>query len=165
MAVSALAPEALADLHTGSPDVFPTVLDDLSLTIARDCPSAGAAVSTSSGRWVGRLRRITGARLRLWGLEAFVDDTQLLVSELVTNGLRHGTCSQVVFRLVIGVDALMVEVDDGSPGPRAHTRQAGPDSENGRGLVLVSALATAWGVSDDGTRTWCVVRTETPAAT
>ncbi|MBY8889213.1 ATP-binding protein [Streptomyces sp. PTM05] len=107
--------------------------------------------------WVGRLRRIGRAKLNAWGLTALVDDAQLLISELVTNGLRHSTEQQITFRLVVGTDVLVMEVDDGSPAlPRL--RQADSDALDGRGLLLVDAVAASWGVSSDGTRTWCTLK-------
>jgi len=102
------------------------------------------------------MRRLADAKLRLWGMAALVDDTRLVISELVTNALRYGAGRQIVFRLAIGTRALVVVVDDGSPG-RPEARQADVDAENGRGLAIVSALAASWGVSDDGRRTWCVL--------
>jgi anti-sigma regulatory factor (Ser/Thr protein kinase) len=136
-------------------DALPSAVDELTLTVERECLSGGEVPGTT-GVWVGRLRKIAGARLRLWSLSALVDDAQLLISELVTNAFRHGTSSQVTFRLVIGAGSVMVEVDDGSAG-RPQVRQAGPDAVSGRGLFLVNALAAAWGVSADGACTWCVL--------
>lgn len=159
MAVTALAPEILGALQAGRPAdaAVPTILDDLHLTLEREFPTSGGEVPRSAAVWVGRLRKIAGAKLNLWGLSAMVDDAQLLISELVTNGFRYGTRPQLVFRLVIASEVLVVEVDDGSPG-RPGIRDAEPDAVSGRGLVIVEALAEAWGVSDDGTRTWCLLR-------
>lgn len=158
MAVTALGPEILTELRAGSSaDSLPTVLDDLSLTIDRECLSGSGEVPTSTAAWVGRLRKIARAKLNLWGLSDLVEDAQLLISELVTNGFKHGTRGQIVFHLVIGVEALVVEVDDGSPG-RPEVRATEPESVGGRGMILISALAASWGVSEDGTRTWFALR-------
>lgn len=157
MPVAALAPEVLAELHAQCPaDVRAAVLDDLFVTIDREQPSSTGAVPDSSAVRVRRLRKITAAKLHSWGLQALADDAQLLVSELVTNALRYGMGTQVIFRLVIGVECLALEVDDGSPR-RPHIRDAEPDAVTGRGMVLVDALAASWGVSQDGTRTWCTL--------
>ncbi|SEO35551.1 ATP-binding protein [Actinacidiphila rubida] len=133
------------------------VLDDLSLAVEREQLTQAGEVRRTTARWVGRLRQITAVKLNLWGLSVLADDAQLLVSELVTNGFRHGSGAHIVFRLVIRPDAVVVEVDDGSPS-RPEVCDPGPDSVRGRGLVLVSALASSWGVSPDGTRTWCVLK-------
>lgn len=95
MAVTALGPEIQAELRAACPtDALPTVLDDLSLIIDREPLTDDGEVPGSTAVWVGRLRKIAGTKLNLWGLSALVDDTQLLISELVTNGFRHGTQRQ-----------------------------------------------------------------------
>lgn len=158
MAVAALDPEILEELRTGcAANAIPTVLDDLSLTLEREYLPTGGEVPSTTAVWVGRLRRIGRAKLNVWGLSALVDDAQLLISELVTNGFRHGSGDQITFRLVIGTGLLLLEVDDGSPA-RSQLRHAGPDSLSGRGLFLVDAIASSWGVSPDGTRTWCTLK-------
>ncbi|MCZ4098286.1 ATP-binding protein [Streptomyces sp. H39-C1] len=158
MAVVALGPEILDELRAGcSAHAIPTVLDDLALTIDRERLGADGQVPRATAVWVGRIRRIARAKLNVWGLSALVDDAQLLISELVTNGFRHGTERQITFRLVIGLDVLVLEVDDGSSA-LPELRDAGPDALNGRGLFIVDALAASWGVSSDGTRTWCTLK-------
>ncbi|MEU8968972.1 ATP-binding protein [Streptomyces monashensis] len=158
MAVTALGPEILDELRAGrSPDIAPRVVDDLALTIDRESVGADGEVRSSTAVWVGRLRRIGRAKLNAWGLSALVDDAELLISELVTNGFRHGTEREITFRLVIGTDVLVLEVDDGSFALPV-LRDAGPEELNGRGLKLVSAVAASWGVSSDGTKTWCTLK-------
>ncbi len=68
----------------------------------------------------------------------------LLTSEVVTNALRYG---QGEVRLAVGADHEMVrvEVGDDEPG-RPTPRSADIYAESGRGLVIVGALASAWGV-------------------
>ncbi|MFI9327556.1 ATP-binding protein [Kitasatospora sp. NPDC052868] len=73
----------------------------------------------------------------------------LLLSELVTNACRHACAPRdrligVRFAFSSG-EPLRVEVTDANPA-LPDPRQAGPEDENGRGLELVEALATAWGV-------------------
>nr|WP_239069577.1 ATP-binding protein [Streptomyces sp. SID13666] len=111
--------------------------------------------------WVGRIRRIGTAKLRLWGLPStVVDDAELLISELVTNALQHGTAREISFRFILSADLLLIMVDDRSPG-RPLVRDSSPDDESGRGMFLVEAIAAAWGVSPDETRTWCALTTHT----
>ncbi|MCK8681403.1 ATP-binding protein [Streptomyces lichenis] len=67
------------------------------------------------------------------------------VSELVTNAVSHGRGGLVSFSLVCdAADTVRIEVADHSPGAPM-VRHPGPDAENGRGMLLVSALAGAWG--------------------
>ncbi len=85
-------------------------------------------------------------RLRHWGLDVLADVAALLVSELVTNSLRHAT-GPIGVRLVRpdAVDGvLLVEVSDPLPDP-PRARVAELDDESGRGLQLVAHAAHRWG--------------------
>lgn len=158
MDATALHPEIVAELSVGRPkDTVVTILDDLSLSFERGCAAGGADLPSSHAAWVGSARRLSAEKLDHWGMSELVDDAKLLISELVTNGFRYGTGQRIVFHLVIGVDVLVMEVDDGSPG-RPEIRRAGPDEEKGRGMAIIDAVAASWGVSADATRTWCALR-------
>ena len=92
----------------------------------------------------GAARRFTGSTLSTWGLDAHGDVAELLVSELVTNAINHGrtTC---LLELTATPTVLRAAVaDDGEGAPRL--RYAGPEDESGRGLAIVDALASRWGV-------------------
>ncbi|MFJ9901136.1 ATP-binding protein [Streptomyces sp. NPDC091280] len=102
----------------------------------------------------GQMRQITRDRLSQWNLTKLTDDATLAVSELVTNAVKHGKGRPVGLRVRRLTHELRIEVTDGSPTP-ARLRSAGPADENGRGLLLVQAVAKEWGVSRDGTMTWC----------
>jgi serine/threonine-protein kinase RsbW len=102
----------------------------------------------------GQMRRIMRAQLRHWDLTSLTDNATLAVSELVTNAVRHGKGKPVGLRVRCSGDELRIEVTDGSP-TRARMRSADAADENGRGLFLVSAVSKEWGVSPDGTMTWC----------
>ncbi|WP_028814843.1 ATP-binding SpoIIE family protein phosphatase [Streptomyces flavidovirens] len=97
---------------------------------------------------VRRARRLVDGQLARWGLPELADTTLLLVSEVVTNAVRHGGGRPVELRLVRS-DTLLCEVSD-----EDHTlpvlREAGPEEECGRGLGLVSRLAHRWGASHFG---------------
>jgi anti-sigma regulatory factor (Ser/Thr protein kinase) len=103
---------------------------------------------------VGQMRLITSAHLRLWDLTGLRDTATLAVSELVTNALRHGQGDSVGLRVTRSDDELRIEVTDGNSTP-ARLSEAGEAAENGRGLLLIAALAKEWGVSPDGRMTWC----------
>lgn len=134
-------------LHT--PHLSEPVRDELHVQVARTDPE-------SDGRWVGRLRRIGTAKLRHWGLEALVDDAQLLISELITNALRYGGNADICLSVVLTASRLVIAVNDGSP-QRPQLTESNSDSETGRGIFLVAVYATDWGVSPDGTTTWCTL--------
>ncbi|MEU5112361.1 ATP-binding protein [Streptomyces longwoodensis] len=91
-------------------------------------------------------RAAVRGQLRGWGLEPVSDVAALLVSELVTNSLRHAT-GPIGVRLMrpAGIGGvLLVEVSDPLPElPRE--RVARPDDESGRGLQLVASASRRWG--------------------
>ncbi|WP_035846925.1 ATP-binding SpoIIE family protein phosphatase [Kitasatospora azatica] len=92
----------------------------------------------------GRARRLAGHALRRWGLESLAANTELMVSELVTNAVQHAK-KPVTLRLV-RTSVLRCEVGDDSPAlPRR--RKAGPEEERGRGLELVAKCADGWGAT------------------
>ncbi|MEU6820232.1 SpoIIE family protein phosphatase [Streptomyces atriruber] len=104
---------------------------------------------------VGRAREMVRAQLRGWSLEGLSDTAELVVSELVTNVVRHSRSSRIDLRMVrSGVLACEVEDDDQT---LPTLLSAGPGDEFGRGLRVVSALAKEWGTSRTrrGKTVWC----------
>ncbi|MCX3061031.1 ATP-binding protein [Streptomyces beihaiensis] len=100
---------------------------------------------------VRRARAAVRAQLAGWGLDALTDVTTLLVSELVTNSLRHAS-GPIGVRLVRpseATGALLVEVSDPLPDP-PRARVAAPDDEHGRGLQLVEGASRRWGTKCEG---------------
>jgi anti-sigma regulatory factor (Ser/Thr protein kinase) len=85
-------------------------------------------------------------------------DVRLLISELVTNAVRHANLSDAdAIILVIDVrDAIMrVEVHDPGGGFVPTAPSPDPARPSGWGLYLVAELADRWGVdSDDQTLVW-----------
>ncbi|MFE6620228.1 SpoIIE family protein phosphatase [Streptomyces sp. NPDC057740] len=98
---------------------------------------------------VGRARAVVREQLHDWGLERLADSAELMVSELVTNALRHSHTRPVELRLVRG-DTLLCEVDD-DDHDLPTLLNAGPADESGRGLRVVSVLAREWGTSRTAT--------------
>jgi anti-sigma regulatory factor (Ser/Thr protein kinase) len=91
---------------------------------------------------VAGLRAEVTRQLWRWGLQDAAFTTELLVSELVTNAIRHAT-GPVELRL-LRERALICEVADGTcVSPRL--RRAKTMDEGGRGLFLVAQLAQRWG--------------------
>ncbi|MEG3629631.1 ATP-binding protein [Streptomyces poriticola] len=102
-------------------------------------------------------RSLVRGRLRGWGLEAVGDIAALLVSELVTNALRHAT-GPIGVRLVrpSGVNGVLrVEVSDPLPDP-PRERVAHLEDESGRGLQLLASSARRWGTrpGETGKTVW-----------
>ncbi|MFD8391549.1 ATP-binding protein [Streptomyces sp. NPDC059680] len=91
-------------------------------------------------------RAAVRGQLHGWHLDCLADLAALLVSELVTNSLRHAT-GPIGVRLVrpVGLDdALLVEVSDPLPDP-PRERVAHAEDESGRGLQLVAGSSRRWG--------------------
>ncbi|MEU7576921.1 SpoIIE family protein phosphatase [Streptomyces sp. NPDC041068] len=123
--------------------------DDVALLMARlngiapeDVAHRRLALDPSE---VSRARDLVRAQLRAWSLEALSDAAELLVSELVTNVVRHARSSRIDLRLVRS-GALLCEVEDDDQ-TLPTLLSAGPGDEFGRGLRVVSALAKEWGTS------------------
>lgn len=87
-----------------------------------------------------------------WQHPQIADDLALLVTEVVTNAVIHGTAGrgsrvQVTYRLL--EDRVRVDVRDAATGRPRVLRSAGACgelSEFGRGLTVVASLACRWGV-------------------
>lgn len=117
---------------------------------------APTAASPSSAVWrlprhprsAGRARARLRAQAGEWRLpEETADIAELLLSELLTNAVRHSRVRgrHIEVRCVLDGKTLRVEVSDAGLG-RPVLRAAGGDDESGRGLALVAALAADWGV-------------------
>jgi PAS domain S-box-containing protein len=148
----------LEDLCTRAMEPFQgQACDDVTLLLVRTLaldPARVASWSLPGDRTaVRRARDLAADRLTAWGLEHLEDTTRLIVSELVTNAIRH-SAGPIRLRLVQHT-TLTCEVSDADscvPRPRtAHTTD-----ESGRGLFLVSQLSRRWGsrLVPDGKVVW-----------
>jgi anti-sigma regulatory factor (Ser/Thr protein kinase) len=92
--------------------------------------------------------------------EAVLAAAQLVVSELVTNGVRHSGASAgetLTLRLALSAGTVRLEVEDPGTGGAVAPRQPDRDGGGGRGLNLVQAMSERWGVervTGRGTRVW-----------
>ncbi|MCA6096028.1 SpoIIE family protein phosphatase [Streptomyces sp. SCA3-4] len=91
---------------------------------------------------VGRARADVTRQLTEWGLDEAVFTTELILSELITNAIRHAS-GPIRVRLLRD-RALICEVSDTS-STSPHLRYAAAEDEGGRGLFLVAQLAERWG--------------------
>jgi anti-sigma regulatory factor (Ser/Thr protein kinase) len=100
-------------------------------------------------------REFVADALRAEGFTGDADTVLLLVSELVTNAVRHAATP---FEITVEVDRDSVRVvvidEDVDHPPRV--RHPGPDDTNGRGLLIVDELAEGWGSDEVGTGTKAV---------
>jgi anti-sigma regulatory factor (Ser/Thr protein kinase) len=132
------------------------------------CRVASTALP-GDARSPGLSRAWTELRLASWGIDDEGVST-LLVSELVTNVVRH---ARTAATLTVAVAAGMVEiaVTDQSPARYVIPGQRGMElpgptrllRETGRGLIIVEALSEDWGVVGNGTGKHVWLRRPVPA--
>ncbi|MEU5085319.1 SpoIIE family protein phosphatase [Streptomyces sp. NPDC021356] len=125
--------------------------DDVAFLIARthvlssdrvaywEVPADPAQVHVARGAVAGQLSR--------WGLAEAAFSTELIVSELLTNAIRHA-CGPIGLRL-IHERTLICEVSDGA-STSPHLKRAHSTDEGGRGLFLVAQVALRWGTRYTG---------------
>src|SRR5262249_45194058 len=83
-------------------------------------------------------------------------DARLVVSELVTNAVLHAR-TPIELQVLVGRATLRIEVtDSGLDRPRMWAER----DRGGRGLPIVEAVATGWGILDQGSRktVWCEIK-------
>lgn len=126
--------EAQLTLHHNSPAV---------LNAAPECAAERLlpAVPTS----VRDARSMVRRELSLWGADDLIDDCVLVVSELVTNAVRHGGAA-CALRISGSGRHVYGELFDPGAGTPA-VCEAGPEATGGRGLQIVDTLADDWGVT------------------
>lgn len=115
-----------------------------------DSPAACFAVAPAPEA-VTEARHFATTLLRSWGMDCLCDDMGLVVTELVTNALRHGmpTCpppatESVWLRMMRRAPYVMCGVVDAGAGT---PQRREPDfvAESGRGLYLVDSFSRRWG--------------------
>ncbi len=109
---------------------------------------------------IGEARRFTRDRLKAWGLASVADNAILMISELVTNAILHGG-EGAVLTLIVNDLKMRAEVRDSSPALPV-VRSYSETATTGRGMVIVDALAAAWGTFavDGGKVVWFELTTD-----
>jgi serine/threonine-protein kinase RsbW len=100
-------------------------------------------------RCVGRARVLLRESLDEWGLGALAETAELVLSELLTNAVRHTGASpgrEIETHWFPLDGGVRIEVHDAGDG-RPVLGAPAPDEQGGRGLLLVEALAARWGVT------------------
>ena len=81
------------------------------------------------------------------------EDVRLLVTELVTNSVRHASLApfgRIEVRAFVNEEQLRVEVEDSGPGFAARPRPRSAGQTSGWGLYLVERVASRWGAVPSG---------------
>ncbi len=116
---------------------------------------------------------VTAARLALSDIDEHVDestafDIRLLVSELVTNSVRHaqlGAEDSIRLKVALDDQRVRVEVADGGPGfdPPADDPTPEQAADSGWGIFFVKQLADRWGVDRGEGRVWFEIERDSDA--
>ncbi|WP_443048125.1 SpoIIE family protein phosphatase [Streptomyces sp. H39-S7] len=135
--------------------------DDVALLIAR----SRALPRDRIARWsvpaepsaVSAVRAAAERQLERWGLDELAFTTELILSELITNSIRHAA-GPITVRLLLDRTLICEVADASSTAP--HLRYAATTDEGGRGLFLVAQLAEHWGTryTSDGKIIWAEQR-------
>jgi anti-sigma regulatory factor (Ser/Thr protein kinase) len=112
---------------------------DLALTL----PSVPESVPTARHRLEGLSERLGGSQL---------EKLRLLVSEVVSNSVRHGDgAGPIELRITVNTSTVRVEVEDPGPGFRPTAVEVEPiERHQGWGLLLLERMADRWGVVASG---------------
>ncbi|WP_308346533.1 ATP-binding protein [Streptomyces sp. ISL-66] len=121
-------------------------------------PSECRLLLSATPRGARLARRLAGVQLAAWGIPhgcALAEDVELVVGELAANAVLHGRVPGRDFEIRLAYDGLRVrvEVSDarGDKAPPDALPSVDPwSAEDGRGLVLVQAVAREWGVAPRG---------------
>ncbi|MFF9030008.1 SpoIIE family protein phosphatase [Streptomyces iakyrus] len=120
--------------------------DDIALLVARVHAMDPGRIATwelsADPARVGEVRASAMRWLSGWGLDETGFAAELILSELITNAIRHGA-APIRVRLLYG-RTLICEVSDAS-NTAPHLRRAASTDEGGRGLFLVAQLSQSWG--------------------
>jgi anti-sigma regulatory factor (Ser/Thr protein kinase) len=147
-------PSPVETLNGGEPRL--PQIDTEALREAFDLATHSASAAEARHRTIAWLLRHS------IGQEA-VESAVLIISELVTNAVVHSGSSVISCALLLGSGSLHIEVtDQGSGQQEVALREPATDDVSGRGLLIVSALAKAWGVtpaSPCGRTVWATLPT------
>jgi anti-sigma regulatory factor (Ser/Thr protein kinase) len=125
--------------------------DELHLRLPRHNSAAGIARKAVDRRFAGELRRERAG------------DLVLVVSELVTNAVEHGL-GAISLTVRVDDDGVFGEVVDEGGGFEREARERGPGDLRGRGLHIVDAVSSRWGVHEGTTHVWFeLARRDAPA--
>ncbi|MET9494088.1 SpoIIE family protein phosphatase [Streptomyces sp. NPDC006552] len=140
--------------------------DDVALLVLRRFPDPGTPQEPRVHRYVHQAdpegladtRAALREHLASWGLGAVADDVEVAAGELLVNALLHTEGGAILTLEVLSGPPCRVRLwvkDRSSTRPRR--RSPGETATSGRGLLMVEALASNWGVEPrgEGKAVWC----------
>ncbi|MGW1668065.1 SpoIIE family protein phosphatase [Streptomyces sp. NPDC002324] len=120
--------------------------DDIALLVARTHAFDPGRIATwelpADPARVSEVRAAAQRQMAAWGLDEAAFAAELMLSELVTNAIRHGA-GPIRVRLLRDRSLICEVADTSSTAP--HLRRAATTDEGGRGLFLVAQLSQSWG--------------------
>ncbi|MFI8520649.1 SpoIIE family protein phosphatase [Streptomyces sp. NPDC085481] len=147
--------------------------DDVALLVLRRSPDPGTPraprihqyIHQADPQGLSDARAAVGQALVDWGMPELADDAELLTGELLVNVLLHTEGGAVLTLEVLPEPVRRVRLsvqDRSSAWPRRRT--PGEAATSGRGLLLMDALASRWGVEPrgEGKAVWCEIGPATP---
>lgn len=150
--------------------------DDVALLVLRRSPDVGSSHAPRLHQYIHQAdpeglsdaRAIVRQALADWDMAEFADDAELVTGELLVNVLLHTEGGAVLTLEVLPepVRRIRLSVQDRSSAwPRRRT--PGETSTSGRGLLLLDAVATRWGIEPrgEGKAVWCEIGPAPPPAT
>ncbi|MFD3534072.1 SpoIIE family protein phosphatase [Streptomyces sp. NPDC058664] len=142
--------------------------DDVALLVLRRSPDPGTPKAPRIHQYIHQAdpqglsdaRAAVGQALRDWGMPELADDAELMTGELLVNVLLHTEGGAVLTLEVLPEPVRRVRLsvqDRSSAWPRRRT--PGEAATSGRGLMLLDALASRWGVEPrgEGKAVWCEI--------
>jgi anti-sigma regulatory factor (Ser/Thr protein kinase) len=113
---------------------------------------------------VADARHRLAADLQRWKVRrSTVDDAVLVLSELISNAIKHArplASGKIAVSWDLGCEVVRIAVTDGGSNTRPTPVHPSASGLGGRGLSIVSSVAREWGVEDTapGTTVWAVLR-------
>jgi hypothetical protein len=101
----------------------------------------------AENRNLSLIRHTVKAALNAWGLADLVDDAQVIINELATNGVAAAPGEWMEIRAELQPEGLMLACWDCTPEITLSADLADPDAEGGRGLFVVACCATKFGLT------------------
>ncbi|MFF1716358.1 ATP-binding protein [Streptomyces sp. NPDC058268] len=137
----------------------PSRSDPVSLTVLQE----DRLDYTPLARSVSLARRRTARLVSDWGHPDLAGDAAVVLSELMTNALLHGSLRDrlIRVRITLTATALRIEVTDPRGERLPSPRELDGEDQFGRGLLLVGVLADDWGVEPTdglGKTVWAVLK-------